>query len=129
MIRLTHTGRELSFSGAKDELCDPLKLQLPLSLGVRIIAAHVATTGENQKESDFSRLSRLMQDPKFKNLLFADISAITQFNRIKMLKGILENPVFKGHLVNGTDWPLIEVSVGFSSGFSLNLTPLIEMYE
>ncbi len=123
LVLLTHTGRELSFSGAKDELCDPLRLKLPLSLGVKIIAAHVATTGENQNESDFSRLSKLMDEPKYKDQLFADISAITQFNRIKMLKGILKNPVFKGHLVNGTDWPLIEVSVGINSSLSLNLTP------
>ena len=45
---LTHAGQERSFAHADDKLGDPLRLELPLSLGVTVIAAHIATTGENE---------------------------------------------------------------------------------
>jgi len=40
---LSHTGKEKSFSRADEELGDPEKLRLPLSLGVTVIAAHIAS--------------------------------------------------------------------------------------
>ena len=45
---LSHTGSEHSFTRARNELGDPERLRLPLSLGVTVIAAHAAGSGRNQ---------------------------------------------------------------------------------
>lgn len=100
---LTHTGMEKSFAHAKDELSDPRRLSLPLSLGVNVIAAHVATTGESDGEENFARIL-----PMFKQYpnLYADISSLTQINKLGYVEEILAHPELKGRLIYGTDWPL-----------------------
>lgn len=100
---LTHTGMEKSFSSAKDELADPHRLSLPLSLGVKVIAAHVATTGESEGEDNFARIL-----PMFKQYpnLYGDISSLTQVNKLGYVQKILALPELKGRLIYGTDWPL-----------------------
>ena len=100
---LTHTGMEKSFANAKDELADPHRLALPLSLGVKVIAAHVATTGESEGEDNFARIL-----PMFKQYpnLYGDISSLTQINKLGYVEKILAHPELKGRLIYGTDWPL-----------------------
>ncbi|MGZ3808901.1 MAG: amidohydrolase family protein [Bacteriovorax sp.] len=115
---LVHTGREQTFTDAKDQLCDPFLLKLPLDVGVTVIAAHLATTGENEGEPDHQRLKKLFEIEKYKDLLFADISSITQFNRVKNFSALIRDPLFRGRLLNGTDWPLIDVEL-----FGLKLVP------
>lgn len=100
---LTHTGMEKSFSHAKDELADPRRLSLPLSLGVKVIAAHVATTGESDGEENFTRILPMFN--QYPNL-YADISSLTQINKLGYVKKILAHPELKGRLIYGTDWPL-----------------------
>jgi predicted TIM-barrel fold metal-dependent hydrolase len=100
---LVHTGAEKTFTRADDDLCDPARLELPLKLGVTVIAAHMASTGRFHGESGFERLLKLIR--KYPNL-YADVSATTQFNRIGFLKMALKHPELKGRLVYGTDWPL-----------------------
>ncbi|RYY73654.1 MAG: metal-dependent hydrolase [Gammaproteobacteria bacterium] len=100
---LTHTGMEKSFSHAKDELADPHRLQLPLSLGVKVIAAHIATTGESDGEENFERIL-----PMFKQYpnLYGDISSLTQINKLGYVEKVLKHPELEGRLIYGTDWPL-----------------------
>jgi predicted TIM-barrel fold metal-dependent hydrolase len=100
---LTHTGMEKSFAGARDELADPHRLTLPLSVGVTVIAAHIATTGESEGEDNFKRIL-----PMFKQYpnLYADISSLTQINKLGYMKKALEEPALQGRLIYGTDWPL-----------------------
>ncbi len=100
---LTHTGQEKSFLEARDELCDPLRLELPLSLGVTVIAAHIATTGENEGEDNYERILPLFT--KYKNL-YADISSLTQVNKLGYLHRALLDDRLAGRLVYGSDWPL-----------------------
>ena len=101
---LSHTGAEDSFTRATEGLGDPDKLRLPLSLGVTVVAAHIASAGKYHGERGPDRLARMMGE--FPNL-FADISALTQFNREGALKEALTRPEFSGRLVYGTDYPLI----------------------
>jgi len=103
---LTHTGNERSFTHARDELCDPERLALPLREGVTIIAAHAATTGEFEGERSFDRLARMM--PAHPNL-YADISSLTQLNKRGYLRELLQKEEFKGRLLYGTDYPLVEI--------------------
>ena len=51
---LSHAGDERSFTQAADELADPMRLRLPLELGVRVIAAHIGSTGKNQGRTIWS---------------------------------------------------------------------------
>lgn len=100
---LTHTGMEKSFSSARDELADPLRLRLPLSLGVKVIAAHIATTGQSDGQDNFERILPLFRE--YPNL-YADISSLTQINKLKFMERVIAAPELKGHLIYGTDWPL-----------------------
>jgi uncharacterized protein len=100
---LTHVGEEQAVAGAeKDEYANPLLLKHPLEAGVRVIAAHCATLGEGS----FEKFGTLMDDPRYEKLLFADISAITQLNRLKHLPAILERKNWHPRLLNGSDYPL-----------------------
>lgn len=103
---LTHTGNERSFTQAHDEYCDPARLGLPLREGVTVIAAHAATTGEFDGERAFDRLARMMKDnPR----LYADVSSLTQLNKLAYLREVLTRPEFAGRLLYGTDYPLVEI--------------------
>lgn len=115
---LTHCGQEESFTRSADEYSDPVRLELPLRLGVTVIAAHVATPGEHGGEPDLERLARLM--PGHTNL-FADISSLTQLNKLGKLGQVLRRPEFRGRLVYGTDFPLINMPLVSPWYFPLNL--------
>ncbi len=110
---LTHTGKEDSFVWTNNDLADPELLTLPLNMGVTIIAAHVASTGGWGKNSDYNKLRNLFTNPKYRHNLFADISALTQINRVKKIKKIMKDPIFHGRLFYGTDWPLINVKLPY----------------
>ena len=115
---LSHTGREKSFSRAAEDFGDPEKLRLPLSLGVKVIAAHIASSAKYRQERGPDRLARLMRE--YPNL-FTDISALTQINKPGTLKEALTKSAFEGRLVYGTDFPLINtalVSPWYSSHLS-----------
>jgi len=115
---LCHTGDEKSFSRAADDLGDPEKLRLPLSLGVTVIAAHIASGGTYDGERGPVRLARLMREFP---TLYTDISALTDVNKPGCLKEALTQPAFAGRLVYGTDYPLINTAL-VSPWYSWHLT-------
>lgn len=100
---LTHVGQEKSFPGAIDELGDPHKIELPLQLGVKVIAAHIGTTGEYAGEPSFDRLIPMFE--QWPNL-YADISSLTQINKLGYLATSVELGNFNDRLIYGSDWPL-----------------------
>ena len=115
---LVHTGAEHSFTWSRDELGDPGRLRLPLSLGVTVIAAHAAWPGRHEGERDTDRLARLMtQYPD----LYADISSLTQINKLGALREVLRRPEFRHRLVYGTDFPLINMPIVSPWFFPLDL--------
>ena len=120
---LVHTGKESTFMRATDDNCNPALLKYPLDKGVKIIAAHAATCGESDNESDCSLLKGLFLNEKYIGQLYADISATTQINRVRALASVLADPAFKGRLLYGTDWPLIDVRV-----FGVSLSPFLLYY-
>lgn len=120
MPLLSHTGQERSFTHARDELADPVRLELPLKLGVTVIAAHIASTGSNDNERDVDRLAKMMAKyPK----LYSEISSLTQVNKLGYLKEALLRPEFQGRLLYGTDFPLINTALVSPYLFPLNLRP------
>ncbi len=118
MPLLTHAGKERSFTHARDEFADPERLELPLRLGVTVIAAHVASTGSHAGERDTDRLARLMTQH---TNLWTDISSLTQFNKLGYLREALQRPAFQGRLLYGTDYPLINTLMVSPWYFPLNL--------
>ena len=100
---LTHTGQERSFAHARDEFGDPERLVLPLSLGVRVMAAHIGSTGVSEGISNFERLTAMIE--KFPSLAVG-ISSLTQVNRRNTLVRALQSEELTDRMHYGTDWPL-----------------------
>ena len=116
---LSHTGQERSFASAIDEYGDPKRLELPLSLGVTVIAAHVATTGENENESNFERILPLFE--KYPNL-YTEISSLTQINKLGYLHKAITEPKLNKRILYGSDYPLTNMVLVSPFYFPLNLT-------
>lgn len=117
---LTHTGEESSFTWTRDELGDPERLRLPLSLGVTVIAAHAASNGRNGGERNHDRFLRLTRE--YPNL-YADISALTQINRLGHLGRLLKHRELHGRLLYGTDMPLLNTGIVSTYAFLFRLSP------
>ncbi|MGJ8652539.1 MAG: amidohydrolase family protein [Opitutaceae bacterium] len=100
---LTHVGDEDSFSKTNNTLGDPHLLRLALNCGVRVIAAHVASSGTSDGQDNVERLLEMM--PQYPNLV-ADLSTLTQFNRQSHFPKVLKDARLKGRLMYGTDYPL-----------------------
>lgn len=122
---LSHTGAENSFTCARNELADPERLRLPLSLGVTVIAAHAGSSGSSQGESNFKRFLRLCRE--FPNL-YADISALTQLNRPGQLRRLLKQRELHGRLLYGSDMPLLNTPLVTPFAFPTSLSPR-QMFE
>ena len=116
---LTHAGQERSFTHAQDELADPVRLKLPLSLGVKLIVAHAASTGENEGQEDIDRLIGMLDD--YPNL-YTDISSMTQVNKLGYLRQAITEERLEGRLLYGSDFPLINTMAVSPWVYPLNLT-------
>lgn len=116
---LTHVGAEDSFSRADDRLGDPRLLKLPLECGVRVIAAHVASSGKTDSRDNIDHLLEMM--PHYPNLV-ADISTLTQMNRTRHLPAVLNDPRLRGRLLYGTDHPLTNTPMVTPLQYPLRLT-------
>jgi predicted TIM-barrel fold metal-dependent hydrolase len=116
---LSHTGQERSFGSAIDEYGDPQRLKLPLSLGVTVIAGHIATTGETDQQSNYQRILGMFNE--YPNL-YADISSLTQVNKLGYLNTALVEDRLKGRLIYGSDFPLVNMVLVSPYYFPLNLS-------
>lgn len=105
---LAHTGEEESFTRADNSLADPARLRLALEQGVTVIAAHCASSGRNDGQSNLSRLLPLFAE--FPNL-YADISALTLVNRFGHLRKVLRHAEIHDRLLYGSDMPLQETGL------------------
>src|SRR5437868_10289407 len=113
LVLLSHGGEEKAVEAEEDQkLGNPLLLRRALDHGVKVIIAHCAGLGHNPDLDDpkrrrvpnFDLFLRLMSEKRYEGLLFADISAMTQYNRIGgPLTTILQREDLHDHLVNGSD--------------------------
>lgn len=147
MVLLTHGGVEAAVDAADAQrLGNPLRLQRALEHGVKVIVAHCASLGkgdeaipsDGKQVENWQLLLRLMEDPRWKGLLFADLSATTQYNRSALfLRTILERSDLHHRFVNGSDYPLPAVNVviwlrrWLRAGLldPQDLAPLRELYD
>ena len=115
-VLLAHTGAELAvFTGRHQELGNPLLLRAPLDQGVRVVALHSASFGRNiDREnpgrptvSSFALFLRLMDEPRYTDLLYGEIAGVTSFNHSRqVLATLLERTDLHPRLINGSDYPL-----------------------
>ena len=114
---VVHAGAELAVHGGNTEdFGNPLRLRRPLDHGVRVIVAHCASLGtgpdldvgpDGPPVPCFELFSRLMDEARYEELLFGDISAVTQINRAgNGLQQLLLRPDWHHRLINGSDYPL-----------------------
>jgi uncharacterized protein len=114
MPLLTHTGDE-SAVDARDSnaLGDPRLLQVALEQGVQVVAAHAATTGLCDEDSCTSVVLAMME--RYPNL-WADLSAITQRNRMEHLTTLLSRTDLHPRFLHGSDYPLPAIDPLISTG-------------
>ena len=121
LILLSHGGEEKAVEAQEDQkLGNPLLLRRALDHGVKVIVAHCAGLGMNEDldHSDrkltpnFDLFLRLMDEKRYEGLVFGEISAMTQFNRIgRPLTTMLSREDLHHRLVNGSDYPLPAINV------------------
>lgn len=125
MVLLTHVGTESAMEVLKfKQYGNPLLLRKPLDMGVKVIAAHCASLGVNLDldstlklpVKNFNLFMRLMEEKQYEGLLFGDISAMVQLNRMGMpLKTMLDRTDLQHRLINGSDYPLPAVNAVVST--------------
>lgn len=147
LVLLTHTGRELAVdAGDAQALGNPLRLRRALDAGVTVIAAHCASLGDDVDLDDAARprvpslelFLRLMDEPRYADLLFGDLSALTNRNRSRhALDLLLLRRDLHARFLHGSDWPLpavdvvVELDRYVDQGFlrADELAPLRELYD
>ena len=122
---LVHAGAELAVHGGNTEdFGNPLRLRRPLDHGVRVVVAHCASLGdspdldvgpEGPRVPCFELFSRMMSESRYDGLLFGDLSAVTQINRVgPALETAVGRNEWQPRLLNGSDYPLPGVLPLFS---------------
>jgi predicted TIM-barrel fold metal-dependent hydrolase len=100
---LSHVGYEFSLIGKDQSVGDPDRLRLALDEGATVIAAHACSYGLMLYEKFLPTFQELAATyPNF----YADISALTLPNRVKMLLHLRRHPELHERLLFGTDYPL-----------------------
>ena len=110
---LCHTGEENAVATSKGHhLGNPLLIKRALDNGVKVIAAHCASSGstvdnkDKKKKHNTDHFLKLLEQWGPTGLLFGDISALTQINRHEGLKKVLNAPHLLKYLCFGSDYPL-----------------------
>ena len=100
---LSHVGYEFSLIGKDQSVGDPARLQLALDQGTTVIAAHACSYGLMLHEKF---LPVLLTFSKTYPHFYADVSALTLPNRLRMLLHLRHHPEIHHRLLFGTDYPL-----------------------
>ena len=100
---LSHVGYEFSLIGKDQSVGDPARLQLALDQGTTVIAAHACSYGLMLHEKF---LPVLLTFSKTYPHFYADVSALTLPNRLRMLLHLRRYPEIHHRLLFGTDYPL-----------------------
>ncbi|MFM9147736.1 MAG: amidohydrolase family protein, partial [Verrucomicrobiota bacterium] len=99
---LSHTGGELTVPVFNRAFEDPRILRRPLELGVKVIAAHGASSSIPWSRGHLDELLRLMDE--FPHL-YADTSALNSPVRSAILRGVLACR-HRGRFLHGSDHPV-----------------------
>ena len=100
---LSHVGYEFSLIGKDQSVGDPDRLRTSLEQGVTVIAAHACSYGLMLYEKFIPTLHDFAK--RYPNF-YADISALTLPDRMRMLTHLRRHPELQDRLIFGTDYPL-----------------------
>jgi len=101
---MCHTGPERAARCLGHHLGDPAGLELALSEGLTVIAAHAGTgTVFDRRLAHFESLVRLMERHE---RLYADSAAVAQAFRWKWLARLRDHPLVRSRLLHGSDFPI-----------------------
>ncbi len=114
---LCHCGDEQAVSGTNTQTYgNPLALRRALDQGIKVVIAHCGSLGSNPDTdkspnaahvSNFELFARLMDEERYNGLLFADISALTQINRVgTILDTVITRSDWHPRLLYASDYPL-----------------------
>ena len=110
---IVHCGEEKAVKGSDTQAYgNPLRLRRALDAGVKVVVAHCASLGNDLDDdgsvrSSFDLFLKLMGEPRARELLHGDISAITQRNRKPaLIRTLLERSDVHDRLLHGSDYPL-----------------------
>jgi mannonate dehydratase len=113
---ITHAGEEKAVHAEDAQrLGNPLHLRRPLGRGVKVVVAHCAALGQNPDldapgapwVDNFELFLRLMGEKQWEGLLFGELAALAQVNRLpRAMEILLERDDLQRRLVNGSDYPL-----------------------
>ena len=118
LVLISHAGEEQAVESEDAQaLGNPLKFRKLLDTGVRVVLAHCAGLGEGENldrqagedavVDNFDLFMKLMEREDYASNLFADISAMTQFNRAgRPLREMMRRTDLHPRLINGSDYPL-----------------------
>jgi len=120
MVLISHTGDEKATEAEEfQHLGNPHYLRLPLDMGVKVVMAHIGSLGECatiesavcEPGTPYVDIAiKMMREKKYKTRLFADISALSQFNRLHVLDKVIAATDIHDNLINGSDYPLPAVN-------------------
>lgn len=123
MVILTHVGIEMAVE-SNQAYGNPLLWRDALDKGVKVIFAHVGSLGEcidledtaQPKAECFDLAIRMMDDKKYQENLFADISAVVFVNRkTAVLKTLLARKDLHSRLIYGSDYPIPAINAMIST--------------
>jgi len=100
---MCHTGPERALRSFGHKLADPARLELALSEGLTVIAAHAGTAAFFDRFPFFDHLVRLMARHQ---RLYADSSAVAQLLRWHWMKRLAGHELLRSRLLHGSDYPL-----------------------
>lgn len=113
---ISHSGEEHAVEADEHQAYgNPLGFQLALDQGVQVILAHAATTGhhvdpskpELGKQPAYQLLAQMMDNPKYQDQLFLDLSAISLYNHLgPQLDTLLQRTDWHHRMMDGSDYPL-----------------------
>jgi mannonate dehydratase len=121
----THAGEEQAVEAEEAQaLGNPLHLRRALDAGVKVVVAHAASLGTSEDldkpgthVGNFELCLRLMQEERSRGLLYADFSAMTQYNRCgQPLRELLMREELHSRLVHGSDYPLPAINALIRTG-------------
>jgi uncharacterized protein len=103
---LSHTGGETALPNLNKAVASPALLEPALKRGVKVIAAHCGTRSALWQRNYLDEFARMAHQHEH---FYGDTSALNLPTRWDAYKLIERDPLVRGKLVHGSDWPILSI--------------------